>query len=375
MSVDADLLILGAGIAGASAAAFMAGRRRLILLEREAMPGCHATGRSAAMYLASYGGPAVRPLAAASHAFLANPPDGFGGTLLAPRAALHVAGEGQAQSLAAMAAAIPGLEALDGAEARRLVPILRAETVDAALYEPSAADIDVHRLHMGFLRLMRQGGGRLVTSVDEPAIARRGPVWEVNAGGRVLRARVLVNAAGAWADEVAVSAGVATRGLRPLRRTVVLTDAPLLKGFDAWPVIKDVDERYYFRPFAGQLLVTPCDTEPAPPCDAQPDEAAIALAMERLTAACEHAPRLVRHAWAGLRTFAADQAPVVGWAPDTEGFFWLAGLGGFGIQTAPAIGRLAAALLEGQPAPDDLRAHGIAAASYAPGRPALRAAA
>lgn len=365
---DADVLILGGGMAGASAAAFAAGGLKVILLEREAMPGRHATGRSAAMYLASYGGPAVRPLAAASHAFLADPPEGFGGPLLTARGALHVAGEDQCGRLDALAAEVPGLEALDGAQARRLAPILRAETTHAALFERSAADIDVNRLHMGFLRLARQAGARIVTGGGEPAIARRGGWWEASVREHVFRAPVLVNAAGAWADRVAAQAGVAACGLRPLRRTVVLTDAPALSGFDTWPVIKDIDDRYYFKPFAGRLLVTPCDAEPSEPCDALPDEIAVAHAMERLAHACEHEPRTVRHSWAGLRTFAADQAPVVGWSDDADGFFWLVGLGGFGIQTAPAVGRLAAALIDGLPPPDDLQAYGVAEDVYSPRR-------
>lgn len=365
---DFDVLVLGGGMAGAAIAAHLAARRRVALLEREPALAVHATGRSAAMWLPSYGGAAVRPLTLASRPFLIDPSDGFGGPLLAPRAALHVARREQLDALGALAAEIPRLRPLNGGEARRRVPILRPEAAHAALLEPDAADIDVARLHAGFVAMARAGGTEILTALDDLRIGRAETFWEVSAAGQVWRAPILVNAAGAWADEVAVAAGLAPLGLVPLRRTVVLIDAPGSPDFDGWPVVKDVDERFYFRPFSGRLLVTPADETPSEPGDAQPDEFGVALAMSRFEKACDHAVTRVRHHWAGLRTFAADRAPVVGWSRAVPGFFWMAGLGGFGIQTAPALGRMAAAILLGNPMPAELGDHGVVARLYDPGR-------
>ncbi|HEX6858648.1 MAG TPA: FAD-binding oxidoreductase [Caulobacteraceae bacterium] len=365
-----DALVLGGGMAGAAVAAHLAGRRRIALLEREPALAVHATGRSAAMWLPSYGGAAVRPLTLASRPFLTDPPGGFVGSLLAPRAALHVARREQLDVLGALAAEHPRLRPLSGVEARRRVPILRPEAAHAALLETDAGDIDVARLHARFVAMARAGGAEILTALGELRIGRVGPFWEVSAAGQVWRAPILVNAAGAWADDVAVAAGLAPLGLTPLRRTVVLVDPPASPGFGGWPVVKDVDERFYFRPFSGRLLVTPADETLSEPRDAQPDDLDVARAMARLEKACDHAVARVRYRWAGLRTFAADRAPVVGWSRDHPGFFWIAGLGGFGIQAAPALGRMAAAILLGDPMPAELVDHGVMARFYDPERPA-----
>lgn len=363
-----DVLVLGGGMAGAAIAAHLAARRRVALLEREPALAVHATGRSAAMWMPSYGGAAARPLTLASRPFLIDPPSAFGGPLLAPRAALHVARREQLDALGALAAEHPRLRPLSGGEARRRVPILRPEAAHAALLEEDAADIDVARLHAGFVSMARAGGAEILTALGDPKIGRAGLFWKVSAAGQVWRAPILVNAAGAWADELAVAAGLAPLGLAPLRRTAILVDGPASPGFDGWPVVKDVDERFYFRPFSGRLLLTPADETPSEPGDAQPDDLDVARAMARLEKACDHAVTRVRRRWAGLRTFAADRAPVVGWSRAVPSFFWMAGLGGFGIQAAPALGRMAAAILLGDPMPAELGDHGIAARLYDPGR-------
>lgn len=371
---DFDVIILGAGMAGAALAAHLAAGTRVALIEREPVLGYHTTGRSAAMYIPSYGGAAIAGLTLASGDFLGDPSPGFGPPLLSPRAVMHIADPGQTPRLDIFAAvqslARRGgvLEILDGRAARARVPILRPRAVAAAVIETGTGDLDVARLHAGFLRRVREAGGVVLTGAGRSAIGFRRSGWRVRGPTLDLSAPILVNATGAWADETAISAGVCPLGLTPLRRTVMLARAPDEPRFADWPVVKDIDERFYFRPCGGRLLITPADETPSAPCDAVADEMDIAVGMARFEAAVDHPVRSLVGRWAGLRTFAPDRAPVVGWSKSREGFFWLAGLGGFGIQTAPAMGRLAAALLEGRPVPADLIDHGVQAHTYAPAR-------
>lgn len=366
-----DILVLGGGIAGATVAAHLSEDRRVVLIEREPDCGYHTTGRSAAMFLPSYGAAPVRPLTAASRAFLERPPPGFDGTLLRPREALHVGRKDQLGHLDALARRLPSPVWLSSAAARARVPILRPSEVRAAILETGCGDIDVNRLHQGFLRQAREAGALILTSARDIRVSRVGGLWRVRADACEVAAPVLVNATGAWADEVAAGAGVAPKGLQPLQRTVVLVDPPAHKGFVDWPIVKDVDERFYFRPFGGRLLVTPADEAPSPPCDAQADVLDLACAMMRFHDVAAHPVKAVRHRWAGLRTFAADRAPVIGWDKAAEGFFWFAGLGGFGIQTSPAAGRLAAGLIREGSAPAELVDQGVDPAAFDPGRQGL----
>ncbi|WP_041373106.1 NAD(P)/FAD-dependent oxidoreductase [Phenylobacterium zucineum] len=360
-----DVVVIGGGVAGAAIAAFLAPWRRVVVLEREAPAGRHATGRSSGMLLPSYGGEAARPLSRASLRFFAEPPGIFGGDLLTPRPTLHVAGPSQIAALAALAGELPGARLFGPTEAARRAPLLRAGRLAGALLEAEGGDIDVARLHAGFLAACRRSGGQVHVGVGDLTFARRGSVWRVSAGGVTWAAPVIVNAAGAWADEVARAAGAAALGLQPKRRTVLLFPRPPETA--GWPTVKDVDERFYFRPCSKALLFTACDETPSPPCDAQPetlDVAHAAALFSRLSRQPE--PRPIR-AWAGLRTFAPDRAPVIGWS-STPGFFWFAGLGGFGVQTSPAAGSLAASLLLGRRIPGDLLDAGVRPELYAPTR-------
>ena len=261
-----------------------------------------------------------------------------------------------------------GTEPMSAAEALKRVPILRAERVAEALFEPGASDIDVNGLHQAFLRGFKARGGKLVCDVRVEALDPKGRIWRVVSGDRVFEAPVVVNAAGAWADEVAKLAGLAPLGIEPRRRTVVLLDAPKEHDIAAWPLTIDADETFYFKPDAGRILLTPADETPSPPCDAQPEEMDIALAIDRFESMTTMSVRRVVHKWAGLRSFAPDRTPVVGFDPSAPGFFWLAGQGGYGMQSSSGMARSAAALVRGEDLPADIRAEGVAAAALNPAR-------
>jgi len=371
----ADVLILGAGMAGASAAYFLAPHAKVLLLERESQPGYHATGRSAAMYSQSYGNAAVRALTVASADFYRQPPDGFCDyPLLTPRGALTVGTAAQADSLRetwhGMRALVPNVEWWTTQQIQRRVPVLRAEAAAFAIYEPDAMDMDVHAIHQGFLRGARQCGTQLLCNAQAQRVWREGSLWCVETPVGRFGAPVLVNAAGAWCDELAVLAGVAPVGLVPMRRTAFTFEAPAGIDIHDWPLVIDASESFYFKPDAGVLLASPANADPVAPQDVQPEELDVAIAVDRLETATTLTVRQVKRKWAGLRSFVADKTPVVGFAPDAPGFFWLAGQGGYGIQTAPALGELAAAFVRGLPVPAAMAAWGVSAAELAPRRTA-----
>ncbi len=365
----ADVIIIGAGIAGASAAYELSATHRVLLLEREPQPGMHSTGRSAAIFSAIYGNQTVRALSRASRDFLFNPPRGFAETpLVSPRATLFIAPKEQVASLHAMredADVRAGTDPMTTAEALARVPILRPDHVVEALYEPGASDIDVNGLHQAFLRGFKQRGGALVCNVKIDALDRG---LCVRTATETYQAPVIVNAAGAWADEVARLAGARSLGIAPKRRTVILFDAPKEHDIRAWPLVIDADETFYFKPDVGRILLTPADETPSPPCDAQPEELDMALAIDRFEAATTMSVRRIAHKWAGLRSFAPDRTPVVGFDAKAEGFFWLAGQGGYGMQTSSALARTAAALIRGEGVPHDIASEGVVARALSPAR-------
>ncbi len=357
----ADVAIVGGGIAGASVAWELVRRgARPVLLEAEREPGTHSTGRSAAVLTETTGPPVVRALAAASRSFLAQPPGGFTDVALSrPRAVLWIATSAHRRLLAERAtrwrAQGAVIDALDGEAARRLVPRLRVGYVAAAALERAGLDLDVDAILHGFLRCARRAGATVRTGARVTAIARQGSGWRVTAaGGMTVDAPVVVNAAGAWADTIAGMAGVEPVGLVPMRRTAFVFPPPPGDDVAPWPLVMAADESFYVKPGAGLLLASPCDESPSDPGDARADELDVAIGVDRVHAAFDLQVRGVRRAWAGLRTFAADRAPVVGADPDHAGFVWLAGQGGYGIKTAPALGALAAAAALGEPPPQPL---------------------
>ncbi len=369
----ADYLIVGAGIAGASTGYFLAGQGKTIVLERERQPGYHSTGRSAALYTVAYGTPQVRALTAASRAFYDAPPPGFAEhPLLSPRGELVVdfsgdAAELQRQFLEARAQ-VPEACLLDADQACALVPVLRRDKVQGALFDPSAADIDTDALHQGYLRGIRQQGGEIHNDREVLRIARDGDAWLVDCGAEQYRAPVLVNAAGAWCDELARLAGVAPIGLVPKRRAAFTFHGPEGVDCHAWPCVVDLHEAFYFKPDAGQLLGSPANADPVAPHDVQPEELDIAMGIYQIEEHTSLSIRRPAHTWAGLRSFVADGDLVAGYDGRAEGFFWVAAQGGYGIQTSAAMGQASAALIRGQPLPEALTRFGLSEAMLSPAR-------
>jgi D-arginine dehydrogenase len=368
-----DFVVVGAGIAGASIAYELARRGSVCLIEAETRPGFHATGRSAALFAPSYGGREIRALTRASRRFFDRPAEGFcEHPLLAPRGCLYIARADQFDRLERRVATIRAsggmVIGIDPQEARAQVPLLRAGYLAGAAVDADAMDIDVDGLHQGFLRGARSAGAKLMTATQATTLKRRDGVWSIALDAGTIRAAVLVNAAGAWADELAAACGARRIGLEPLRRTALLVDVPAGVDIRRWPAVIDTDEQFYFKPDAAQLLISPADETPQAPGDAQPDELDVAIGVDRVQGALDIDVKRVRHSWAGLRTFSADRVPVIGFDAEVEDFFWCAGQGGYGIQTAPAMARTAAALATRDPLPTDVVLEGLSAGDISPRR-------
>jgi len=371
-----DILIVGAGIAGASLAWRLAGQRSVALLERESQPGYHSTGRSAAMFMETYGPPMVRALTRASRAFYERPPEGFAPDLMQPRGVLYLATHGQEQELTQtrkeLVTNCPGLLTLDAGTTLAHVPCLRPELVHGALYDAGAQDMDVHALHQGFLRGFRQkagADGELRNSAGVTGATHDGRCWTVAlADGQTLRARIVVNAAGAWADELAAVFGVRPIGLVPHRRSAFTFKGP--EGVDAshWPAVVGVDESYYFKPDAGQLLGSPANADPTVPHDVVPEELDIAMGIHQIESVSTLTIRRPASTWAGLRSFVPDGEMVIGHDEASPGFFWLAAQGGYGIQSAAGASALADALLREAALPEELLQQGVDARALSPAR-------
>lgn len=367
-----DVVVIGGGIAGTSVAALLAGNSKVAVLERESHPGLHSTGRSAAMFTEIYGGITIRALTRGSREFFYSPPPDFAAApLVKPRGTMQIATTGQLPRLQEFAN-LPDIAAavhwLDASAVQEACPILRPGHIVAGVMETASADVDVNAIHQGFLRQLRARGGQLWVNSEVNALEHTGAHWKVTTADRVIRADVVINAAGAWADAIARQAGVREVGLQPRRRTALIVDAPKGMSIDAWSAVMDIDEQFYFKPDAGALLVSPADETPSEPCDAWPDDMDVAIAVDRLQNATTLEVERVRRSWAGLRSFVRDRTPVVGYAPDAPGFFWLAGQGGYGIQTSPALARVAAALVRRMSVPEDLLGFGLDVATLRPER-------
>ncbi|GAB4576602.1 MAG: FAD-dependent catabolic D-arginine dehydrogenase DauA [Rhodothalassiaceae bacterium] len=368
-----DILVVGAGIAGASAAALLAQHADVLLIEAESQPGYHTTGRSAAFYAESYGSEQIRPLTAASKDFYHKPPPGFSTTpLLAPRGCLHVF-DAARRTLAhdradKLARTIPGIRILTRDEVLDRVPVFRPERIAGAIDDPDCRDMDVAAIHQGYLAAFRRAGGRLLCDAPLLALRREGGGWAAMTGRGPVAARLVLDAAGAWGDRVAAMAGARAVGLVPMRRSVIIFRPAHCAVDNGWPLSIDIEEQYYFKPETGRILASPADETPSEPTDAQPEEIDIAEIVARLGAATRLDVPRIENRWAGLRTFAPDRVPVVGPDPDVPGFFWCVGQGGYGIQTAPAMAALTAARVLGREVPDSLASFGVRAETYDPAR-------
>ena len=357
-----DVLIVGGGIAGASLGAEIAGMRRTAIVEAETHCGTHSTGRSAAFWLESYGGPVVAQLTAASRQFLERPPRELSErTFLSRRGAIHVSENGWPE--------LPNMvetERIERGELELLVPGIRPQWRFASL-EPGCADIDVAALHSAYLRRFKKLGGEVLTNLRLASAERVNSCWRVQMeDGAVIETDILVDAAGAWADDVARRSGVAPLGIAPKRRTMVQLRVGR-SGLRDLPLVSDSEGTFYFKGEGdSSIWLSPHDEIDTDPCDAAPEEIDIAVAIDRFEGAVDWPVQAVERSWAGLRSFAPDRVPVYGFAADAPGFFWCAGQGGFGIQTAPAAAKLAAALLLGSE-PDPLVTH-IDPAPFLPDR-------
>jgi D-arginine dehydrogenase len=367
-----DVLVIGGGIAGVSIGYELAATSRVCLLEMESTLAYHTTGRSAATWLGTYGNEPIRALTKASHDFLIDPPhDIYAAPLATPLGLLYIAGPHRADAIRELHAEVVGLTpdvTLVGEDvALAMNPLLRPGFVELAMVEPGALDVDVHELHQGYTRGLRQREAKIITSAKVASATWDGTAWTLaTAAGETYTAPVVVNAAGAWCDELATILGGAAIGIQPLRRSIFMV--PAHDTVEHLPMTFDIDHQFYFKHDSGQYLCSPADETLSPPGDAKPDELEIARAIEAINEATVLSVRHVRTAWAGLRSFTPDQTPAVGYDPAVPGLFWYAGQAGFGIQICPAMARLGAALVHGEPAPADVLATGLDLASLDPAR-------
>lgn len=371
-----DVVIVGGGIVGASAAYFLSQHGSVALVEREEHFSYHSSGRTAAQFTVGIGAPTMRRMAQASRSFLEAPPEGFcTHPILTPRGCLTVAKAGKEGVLRRLQDNLASVGAradyLDKEAALSLFPALVADKVDAGVYEPDAMDIDVDVLLQGYLRGAKARGAALLTRIPVQGVSRENGAWRVRWQGGEIAAPILVNAAGAWADEVTRMAGLEPIGIVPYRRTA-FTFA-LQKDFDtrSWPHVGTVDYNWYVKPEPGCLMGSLSDAVPTQPGDVYPEDLDVAQAIANIEADTRlHVGRPLSQ-WAGLRSFVADRNPVAGTRPDAPGFFWLAGQGGCGILTSPAMGQALAALAAGHELPGDLLEIGVSARDLSPAREGL----
>ena len=346
----ATVVIIGAGMAGASLAYRLAATNQIILLEREQQAGYHTTGRSAATLAKAYGNDTIRALTLHSETFFLRPPPGFTNVdLLSDLGQVLIARQDQAhlieREFERTRRFVSSVEILDRQALIKKIPLLRPDYAVGGVFEASSTGMDVDAIHQGFLRGARRQGADIRLDQEILDLSPIGHGWTVTTPNQKLHADIVVNAAGAWADDIAKMAGIHPFGLTPCRRTAFTIAPPKDINFDHCPLIIDIEEQFYLKPDAGMLLCSPADETPSPPCDAQPEDLDIAIAADRIQKALDLEITRISSKWAGLRTFTADRTPVLGFDPKADGFFWLAGQGGYGIQTAPAMAEAAAALI------------------------------
>ncbi len=364
--MQVDVVIIGGGIAGLSTAAFLGEHLSVVVIESEPTLGYHATGRSAALYTECYGSTVIRRLAQASRPFLDNPQR----PMLHGRGVLFTAPTGDESILDRLAdeftPLVPSLKAISSAEVAELCPLFPASLVAGGVYEPAAADIDVDLLQTTYVAMARSTGVEILVNAPVQSIDQRGEGWAIHAGDHRVEAATLVNASGAWGDQTASLAGVSPLGLKPLARSVFTFDP----GADPrnWPMVIDAHEHWYIKPEGIHMIGSAASEIPTDPADVRAEEIDVALGIERINEASTLAIRSVKNTWAGLRTFAPDRVPAIGRDPRVPSFVWVVGQGGYGIKTSPALGQLAAAIVEDRPAPAFLADHGIDVRDLDPAR-------
>jgi D-arginine dehydrogenase len=369
VSQTADIIIIGAGIAGASVAAHLARDHEVVMLEMEERPGYHSTGRSAATYEPNYGPSSIRSLTRASRGFFEAPPQGFAGSaLVSPRQTIFVVPEHQQSEAEALLKTGVEFSPISVAEARRQFPPLREAYVREALLDATTADIDVDLLHQGFLRLIKAQGGEIVCKAEAQNIIRRDGAWQVATPLGVFSGPILINAAGAWGDVIAGKAGLPPVGLQPKRRSMAVVPVDTDMNVMDWSFVGDVGETWYAKPSGGKLLVSPAEADPVAPHDAYADDMTLAEGIARFQEAVDIEVTHLAGSWGGLRSFAPDGNPVCGFDTRAEGFFWLIGQGGYGIQTSPALGELAAALVRHKTVPAHIEREGLRLPDISPER-------
>ncbi|MFT7546845.1 MAG: D-arginine dehydrogenase [Candidatus Azotimanducaceae bacterium] len=356
MPIKSDVIIIGAGIAGTSMAAQLSGHCKVHLLEMEKHPGYHATGRSAAYYAPSYGNNTVRAITVASEKFFRQTGTEFSeSNLLSPRSAIFVSTQAQEANFSVFTNENPKLALLNNREMKEIVPALKTDVLTAGALDLIGGDLNVDAILQGFLRQFLKQDGKLFSQTKIIDLSYKNEQWFVSSQDQTFTAPIIVNAAGAWADGIAELAGLSGLGIQAFKRTAILVDAPLLdpsliketSDMSNWPLVVDVDEQFYFKPDAGQLLISPADETPSSPCDAFADELDMAIAIDRVQQVLDIEVKKINHHWAGLRSFSPDKTFVVGLDPRAKGFFWLAGQGGYGVQTCPALADIAACQISG----------------------------
>jgi len=375
-----DVIVIGGGIAGVSIGFELSKTGTVCLLEMESTLAFHTTGRSAATFLETYGGPEIRSLTTGSRHFLENLPEYWEAEVLSPRPLLQFAKQGRGSVIEQLHAdvlpLVPDAELLTPDEVAKIFPLVQPGYVERGMYEPGAMEIDVAGLHQGYVRGLRVNKGEIVKNAEVVALTREGDSWTVKTSdGETRSAAVVVDAAGAWGDVVAELAGAKPVGLMPLRRTIFMVNSPTGADTKDLPIFGDIDQSFYVKPEGAQFLCSPADETPCPPSDAKADELEIARAIDEINASTTINARSVTTAWAGLRSFVPDRNFVVGPDPELPGFHWFIGQGGYGIQTAPAAAMAGAALVRGEELPADLVSRGLEAAKLAPNRPGISVAA
>ncbi len=372
--MQADFLIIGSGMAGMSAAYRLSKHGKVIVLDKESLLGYHTTGRSAAFFTENYGNKIIRSITKASRYFLENPPSCFKNDQLMTQygGSLFIANKNQSKYIDKELDYAKSVSAnvfeIDKKEVQSMVPVIKENYIDRALHEPDSKVMDVDLIHQGFARGLKNNNGEILFNSEVINISKNSGIWLVKTRNNEFKAPVIINAAGAWCDEIAILANIKPLNLSPKRRTVIIFEDSSNLNTAKWPVVIDIEDNFYFKAEAGKILASPADETDSPPCDSQPEEIDIAITIDRIENATNFKIKNIDHKWAGLRSFFPDRTPVVGEDSNMSGFFWLAGQGGYGIQTAPGISKIIECLITGIKWPDYLSNNLITPETLSPKR-------